>query len=114
MTAVPYSGVPDSAAAARPPRNTPGFSETLAWQMSSRANWLWMVPVPSWNRAVELAPIGSRLPGALDEHFERVDHLPLDAEAPLPFADASVDCVALHDAGAALESPHAAALLAEC
>ncbi len=114
MTAVHYPGAPDSASAARPALDTPAFSDSVAWQLSSRANWLWMVPMPSWNRAIELAPIGSRLPGALDEHFDRVDHLALDPEAPLPFADASVDCVAIHDAGAALSSPHAAALLAEC
>jgi SAM-dependent methyltransferase len=114
MTVATYTGVSDSSGAARPARITPGFSETLAWQMSSRANWLWMVPVPSWERALELAPEGSRLPGALDEHFERVDHLTLDPGATLPYADASVDCVAIHDAGAALASPNAAALLAEC
>jgi SAM-dependent methyltransferase len=116
MTVAVQPGVANSADATRPRRITPGFSENLAWQLSSRANWLWMVPVPSWDHAVELSPIGSRLPGALDEHFEHVDHLPLDpsAAAALPFADASVACVALHDAGASLASPSAAALLAEC
>jgi SAM-dependent methyltransferase len=88
MTAGTYTGV-SSAGASRPARNTPGFSESLA-------------------------SVGSRLPGALDEHFERVDHLPLDPTAPLPFENASVDCVALHDASLAMDSPNAAALLAEC
>ena len=113
MTAISYPDLPAQTAEKRPPRPTPA-TEGLEWQAASRANWLWLVPMPSWNHAVEIAPATSRLPGALDQHFARVDRVNIDKAWRLAFDDASVDCIALHDSGNAVSTPAGASLLAEC
>ncbi len=89
-------------------------AEFGVWQTEARGNWVWLVPLPSRKRALELAPPGSNLPGALSRHFDRVDTLAVNPSERLPFEDAIFSCAALHDARDLLEGASAGRVLAEC